>query len=182
MATFGWRSRPANGRRCPAPASASSTPRRDGSASRLSYPDPARNGRGFNPTFYPDLELGYRVSVDPLDGDAFRITRRPRPAAAARMGRPRRLQLRAVPGPSVRQGLADGRRGRDLPAPGQRAPGRVSPPTPGPPPRNLQAYGPVPLSDEPLDRAARDRPQSWSSRPTTKACGCASRAAPARSP
>ena len=40
---------------------------------RLSYPDPARNGRGFNPTFYPDLDLSYRVSVTALDGDSFRI-------------------------------------------------------------------------------------------------------------
>jgi len=41
---------------------------------RLAYPDPERNGRGFNPTFYPDLDLSYRVNVTPLDGAAFRIS------------------------------------------------------------------------------------------------------------
>ena len=39
----------------------------------LSYPDPDRNGRGFNPTFYPDLNLSYRVSVTPAEGNSFRI-------------------------------------------------------------------------------------------------------------
>ena len=32
----------------------------------LRYPDPSKNGRGFNPIFYPDLELDYSVSVTPV--------------------------------------------------------------------------------------------------------------------
>ena len=40
----------------------------------LTYPDPAKDGKGFNPIFYPDLELDYSVSVTPAGGNAFRIT------------------------------------------------------------------------------------------------------------
>jgi hypothetical protein len=39
----------------------------------LSFPDPTKNRTGFNPIDYPDLQLGYTVSVTPLEGDAFRI-------------------------------------------------------------------------------------------------------------
>lgn len=39
----------------------------------LSYPDPERNGRGFNPTFYPNVDLSYRVTVEPAEGNSFRI-------------------------------------------------------------------------------------------------------------
>lgn len=39
----------------------------------LSYPDPKRNRTGFNPMSYPELKLGYTVTVKP-DGQAFRIT------------------------------------------------------------------------------------------------------------
>ncbi len=39
----------------------------------LSYPDPSKNGKGFNPVFYPDLKLDYRVHVTALAGNAFRI-------------------------------------------------------------------------------------------------------------
>ncbi|MFW5718513.1 MAG: glycoside hydrolase family 9 protein, partial [Spirochaetota bacterium] len=44
---------------------------------RMSYPDEEKNRTGFNPIDYPDLELGYRVSVRPLpeaDDSSFRIT------------------------------------------------------------------------------------------------------------
>ncbi len=41
---------------------------------RLSYPDPAKDGHGFNPIFYPDLDLAYAVSVTPVEGGAFRIS------------------------------------------------------------------------------------------------------------
>ena len=41
---------------------------------RLSYPDPARDRQGFNPIVYPDLELGYSVSVTAGKGNAFTIT------------------------------------------------------------------------------------------------------------
>ncbi|WP_420139592.1 glycoside hydrolase family 9 protein [Sphingomonas sp.] len=40
---------------------------------RLSFPDPAKDRTGFNPIVYPDLKLGYTVSVTPLEGDSFRI-------------------------------------------------------------------------------------------------------------
>ncbi|GGB19625.1 hypothetical protein GCM10011380_06490 [Sphingomonas metalli] len=39
----------------------------------LSYPDPGKNGHGFNPIFYPKLDLGYKVNVSPAPGGAFRI-------------------------------------------------------------------------------------------------------------
>jgi hypothetical protein len=41
-------------------------------STHLSFPDPARNRRGFNPIEYPDLDLGYTVRVRG-DGPAFRI-------------------------------------------------------------------------------------------------------------
>ena len=125
---------------------------------RLSYPDPARNGRGFNPTFYPDLDLSYRVSVTALDGDSFRIIvdlDRPLPREwAGRVG----FNFELFPAHLFGKAwLMDGEAGifpRQANGPLVRQPA-----APGPPPRNLQANGPVPLSDEPLDRAARDRPQ-----------------------
>jgi hypothetical protein len=40
----------------------------------LSYPDPSKNRKGFNPVFYPDLQLGYKVRVTPLSGNSFRIS------------------------------------------------------------------------------------------------------------
>lgn len=40
----------------------------------LSFPDPSKNGRGFNPIFYPDLKLDYRVRVTPAAGHGFRIS------------------------------------------------------------------------------------------------------------
>jgi endoglucanase len=39
----------------------------------LSFPDPSKDRTGFNPIIYPDLKLGYTVSVTPLEGDSFRI-------------------------------------------------------------------------------------------------------------
>ncbi len=39
-----------------------------------SYPDPSKDRKGFNPIFYPDLKLGYRVHVTPLQGNSFRIS------------------------------------------------------------------------------------------------------------
>lgn len=37
---------------------------------RMAYPDPERDRRGFNPIDYPDLQMGYELSVVP-DGDSF---------------------------------------------------------------------------------------------------------------
>lgn len=39
---------------------------------RMQYPDPEKNRRGFNPIVYPDLELGYTLTIKP-DGKSFRI-------------------------------------------------------------------------------------------------------------
>ncbi|MEO6360225.1 MAG: glycoside hydrolase family 9 protein, partial [Sphingomicrobium sp.] len=50
----------------------------------LTYPDPAKNRKGFNPVFYPDIKIDYKVRVTPLVGNSFRITvdvDRPIPAA-----------------------------------------------------------------------------------------------------
>jgi endoglucanase len=38
----------------------------------LSYPDPERDRKGFNPIIYPDLKLSYQINVMP-DGDSFLI-------------------------------------------------------------------------------------------------------------
>ena len=35
----------------------------------LHYPDPDKNGQGFNPIFYPDLKLDYTVTVAAARGD-----------------------------------------------------------------------------------------------------------------
>ena len=40
----------------------------------LAFPDPDKNGKGFNPIFYPDLELSYQVRVTPLEDGSFRIS------------------------------------------------------------------------------------------------------------
>jgi len=39
----------------------------------LAFPNPKTNGHGFNPVFYPKLDLGYRVTVTALAGNSFRI-------------------------------------------------------------------------------------------------------------
>ena len=56
----------------PAAASATSTAARGSASAVLSRSGAHR--RGFNPIFYPDLELDYQVSVTALDGDSFRIS------------------------------------------------------------------------------------------------------------
>jgi endoglucanase len=115
----------------------------------LSYPDPERNGRGFNPTFYPDLNLSYRVNVTALEGDAFRISvdlDRPIPREwVGRIG----FNLELFPGHLFGKSfLMDGEGGSFPRQPN--GPMIRAQPAPGPAPRNLQANGPVPLSDEPL--------------------------------
>ena len=40
----------------------------------LSYPDPSKDRKGFNPIQYPDLKFSYKVSVTPLTGSQFKIT------------------------------------------------------------------------------------------------------------
>jgi hypothetical protein len=115
----------------------------------LSYPDPQRNGHGFNPTFYPDLNLSYRINVTALDGDSFRISvdlDRPIPREwVGRIG----FNLELFPGSLFGKAwLLDASSGifprqPDGPMIRQQV-------APGPPPRNMQANGPIPLSDEPL--------------------------------
>ncbi|RZL32249.1 MAG: glycoside hydrolase, partial [Rubrivivax sp.] len=40
----------------------------------LSYPDPSKDRKGFNPIAYPDLKFTYKVSVTPLQGSQFKVT------------------------------------------------------------------------------------------------------------
>jgi hypothetical protein len=40
----------------------------------LSYPDPAKDRKGFNPIVYPDLKFSYKVKVTALKGNQFKIT------------------------------------------------------------------------------------------------------------
>jgi len=40
----------------------------------LAYPDESKDRKGFNPIEYPDLKLQYRVSVQALEGDSFRVS------------------------------------------------------------------------------------------------------------
>lgn len=40
----------------------------------LAYPDPTKDGKGFNPIDYPDLRLAYQVSVKPLQDSSFEVT------------------------------------------------------------------------------------------------------------
>jgi endoglucanase len=40
----------------------------------LSFPDPDKNAKGFNPIFYPDLKLSYKVRVVPEPGGGFRVS------------------------------------------------------------------------------------------------------------
>jgi hypothetical protein len=117
---------------------------------RLRFPDPAKNGHGFNPIFYPDLDLDYRVSVAPAGGDSFRITvdlDKPLPARwVGRVG----FNLELFPGTLFGKAwLLDGASGifpRQPEGPIVRAPDRGLPV-----PRNVQANGPVQdLSGQPL--------------------------------
>jgi endoglucanase len=40
----------------------------------MSYPDPAKDKKGFNPINYPDLKFSYNVSVTALQGNQFKIS------------------------------------------------------------------------------------------------------------
>lgn len=39
----------------------------------VTFPNPETNRKGFNPVFYPDVQLDYTVRVTPLAGNSFRI-------------------------------------------------------------------------------------------------------------
>jgi endoglucanase len=61
-----WSAMPATGER--------TVDARSNTVSRhLSFPDPTKDRTGFNPILYPDLKMGYSVSVTPLEGNSFRI-------------------------------------------------------------------------------------------------------------
>lgn len=40
---------------------------------KLSYPDPTRDRKGFNPIIYPDLEFNYTMRVMPVSGSTFKV-------------------------------------------------------------------------------------------------------------
>jgi hypothetical protein len=40
----------------------------------LSYPDPAKDRKGFNPIVYPDLKFSYRVNVSAIGGNRFKVS------------------------------------------------------------------------------------------------------------
>ena len=62
-----WSPMPKGGERKIDPASGTIT-------QSLSFPDPDKNGKGFNPIYYPDLQLSYDVRVAPEPGGGFRIS------------------------------------------------------------------------------------------------------------
>jgi len=118
----------------------------------LSYPDPAKNGHGFNPIFYPDLKLGYRVNVAPAGGNSFRITvdlDKPIPKAwVGRIG----FNLELFPGLLFgKSWLMDGQTGLFARQP--EGPIDRQPDSKLPVPRNAQPNGPVQdLNGQPLAR------------------------------
>lgn len=119
----------------------------------LSYPDTSKNGHGFNPIFYPDLKLGYRVHVAPAGGNSFRITvdlDQPVPKAwVGRVG----FNLELFPGLLFgKSWLMDGRSGLFARQP--EGPIDRQPDSGIPVPRNAQPNGPV----QDLNGQARARP------------------------
>ena len=118
----------------------------------LSYPDPAKNGRGFNPIFYPDLKLDYRVRVTPAGGNAFRISvdlDRPIPRAwLGKVGFNLELFPTHLFGKAWTMDAATGIFPRQPEGPVDRAGGPALPV-----PRNAQPNGPVqPLAGQALAR------------------------------
>lgn len=119
-------------------------------AQALSYPDPEKNGKGFNPIFYPDLDLDYRVSVTPLEDGRFRIAvdlDRPLPAEwAGKAGFNLELFPTHLFGKSWILDGASGIFPRQPSGPVERLGGAAVPE-----PRNRQANGPVQsLNGQPL--------------------------------
>ncbi len=116
----------------------------------LRYPDPAKNGRGFNPIFYPDLDLQYSVTVAPAGGNSFRITvdlAEPLPPEwVGRAG----FNMELFPGELFGKAwLMDGKSGLFSPQP--EGPMIGQPGGTVPVPRNMQSDGPVQnLNDQAL--------------------------------
>ncbi len=130
-----WSPMPAAGKRSVDPATGTIT-------QLLAYPDPSKNGHGFNPIFYPDLNLGYSVHVAPASGNAFRITvdlDKPLPPEwVGKVG----FNLELFPGLLFgKSWLMDGESGLFAPQPNGPVERLGGPRVPDP--RNLQANGPV---------------------------------------
>ncbi|RST30209.1 glycoside hydrolase [Sphingomonas ginkgonis] len=135
---------PSPGQWSPLPKTVTRTvdPRTGTISQTLVYPNPDSNGHGFNPVFYPPLQLGYRVSVTPAGGSAVRVhvtLDRPLPAKwAGRAG----FNLELFPALLFGKGwLMDGAAGifpRDPIGPMVRTAS-----TGLPVPRNVQANGPI---------------------------------------
>lgn len=130
-----WSPMPAGGKRTVDKATGTIT-------QALSYPDPTKDSKGFNPIFYPDLKLGYQVRVAPAGGNAFRITvdlDQPIPARwAGKVGFNFELFPQQLFGHSWQMGDAGGLFTRQPDGPIDRATGASLPD-----PRNIQANGPV---------------------------------------
>jgi hypothetical protein len=108
----------------------------------LRYPDPEKDKKGFNPIFYPDLDLGYSIHVSPAGGNSFRIRvdlDKPLPAEwVGKVGFNLELFPTHLFGKSWLMDGAGGIFPRQPNGPVQRlAGGRV------PEPRNVQPNGPV---------------------------------------
>ncbi|SOB78834.1 N-terminal ig-like domain of cellulase [Sphingomonas guangdongensis] len=108
----------------------------------LSFPDPEKNGKGFNPIFYPDLSLSYKVRVVPEPGGGFRVSvDMDRPVPAAWIGRVG-FNLELFPEHLFGRSWLMGDKGGTFP----RQPGGPVAATTGPKvpvPRNAQPNGPV---------------------------------------
>jgi hypothetical protein len=144
---------PSPGQWSPVPKTVTRTvdPKTNTISQTLVYPNPDSNGHGYNPVFYPDLNLSYRVSVTPLAGNSFRIRLdldKPLPSKwVGRVG----FNLELFPGLLFgKSWLMDGQGGIFRPQPqgpmvlsGTGEPVDV--------PLNVQANGPAPSpNDEPL--------------------------------
>jgi len=119
----------------------------------LRFPDESKDGRGFNPIFYPRIKVDYKVRVTPAAGNAFRITvdlDRPIPAEwVGKVG----FNLELFPTPLFgRAWTLDGEGGLFPRQPG--GPVDRAPATGVPVPRNAQPNGPV----QALDGQALARP------------------------
>lgn len=111
-------------------------------AQAMSFPDPAKNGKGFNPIFYPDLNLEYKVRVSPAKDGAFRIVvdlDRPLPKEwVGKVG----FNLELFPEPLFGRAWVLGQAGGTFPRQPNGPIGRQS--APGiPAPRNATPNGPV---------------------------------------
>ena len=130
-----WSSMPKGGARQFDPATGTIT-------QALSFPDPDKDGKGFNPIYYPKLNLSYKVRVAPEPGGGFRvIVDMDQPVPAAWIGRVG-FNFELFPEPLFGRSWVMGDKGGTFP----RQPNGPVVATAGPQvpvPRNVQANGPV---------------------------------------